>query len=172
MCDDAENKQKASDWTLDDLSLGERALLGALRGWKAANRSGGLGVVLHAVKGAGLPLGAVLPLASLLGALDMAARQDGRNLRCVACRGVSRDEALLLDAVAAAQWGADTDAQAILSVCFPGSAASVAAAAQKVGELARALRDADAVFPGGRSRRGPINHPADEQSAAYAVAAE
>lgn len=171
MCDDAENKQQASDWTLDDLSQGERALLGALRGWKAANRGGGLGVVLHAVKGAGLPLGAVLPLASLLGTLEMAARQDGRNLRCVACRGVSRDEALLLDAVAAAQWGMDGEAHAILADWFPGSAASAAAAAQKVGDLARALWEAEAAFPGGRvnpERRRSAN----EDAAVYAVAAE
>lgn len=171
MCDDAENKQAASGWMLDDLSQGERALLGALRGWKAANRGGGLGVVLHAVKGAGLPLGAVLPLASLLGTLEMAARQDGRNLRCVACRGVSRDEALLLDAVAAAQWGMEAEARNILADWFPGSAASAAAAAQKVGELARALGEAEALFPGGRifDERG---RSANDDAALYAVAAE
>lgn len=168
MCDNVEHKHHTSGWTLDDLSQGERALLGALRGWKAANRSGGLGVVLHAVKGAGLPLGAVLPLASLLGVLELAARQDGRNLRCVACRGVSADEAELLDAVAAAQWGASGEARAILSGWFPGSAASAAAAAEKVGDLARALWEAEAVFPGGRA----TTSPAEPDAAAYAVAAE
>lgn len=160
MCDENQRNDAAA-WSLDELIQGERALLGALRGWKTADRSGGLGVVLHAVKGAGLPLNAVLPLASLLGVLDIAARHDGRALRCVACRTVSRDEALLLDAVAAAQGGDEDHAQAILCSWFPASPAGAAAAAQKLGDLARALGEAAAVFPGGRSQPLPYGLAAE-----------
>lgn len=150
---DNDGQNDASGWVLDDLTAGERALLGALRGWRAATRSGGgLGVVLHAVKGAGLPPGAALPLAALLGVLDIAAHHEGRRLHCVACRRVGRDEALLLDAVAAAQCGAHYEVRAILADWFPPSA-SAGMAAARLTELAGVLGDAEAWFPGGRSDR-------------------
>jgi hypothetical protein len=151
MCQDNANQDAADGWTMDDLSRGERALLGALRGWKAADSAGGLSAVLHAVKGAGLPLGAVLPLASLLGVLDAAGRPTAPRARCPGCRKINRDEAEMLDAVAAAQWNDGALLQTIVAGWLPHAAASAAAVAQKLAELAAALGDAEAVFPGGRA---------------------
>lgn len=156
MCRDNANQNNAKHHdaggcTMDDLSRGERALLGALRGWKAADSAGGLSAVLHAVKGAGLPLGAVLPLASLLGVLDAAGRPTAPRARCPGCRKINRDEAEMLDAVAAAQWNDTALLQTIVAGWLPHAAASAAAVGQKLTELAAALGEAEAVFPGGRA---------------------
>lgn len=160
------------------LTPGERALVGAWRGWRAARRFGGLGVVLHAVKGAGLPVETALPLAGLLGTLDAAA-VGGGALR----RPLDADEATLLDALAAAQRG-DAATEAVhLRRMFPAATGTAAAIAEKLHELAVALRAAGVALPGGRSIANDCTQPPDLRSPAarlpeaarsddFAVAAE
>jgi hypothetical protein len=88
----------------------ERAVIRALRGWRACERPGGLAMARLAVADAGLPDDLVLPLAAALGVLGAFARADRPCTGASASSAPSSDERALLEALAALQRGDEVEA--------------------------------------------------------------
>lgn len=150
MCGRGGSGREETVWTIDELGVGERALVSALRGWKSCERSGGLAMARCALAEAGLPTDIVLSLASALGVLGAFCVEGRPDARCLNCAEIARDEAVLLDAIAAFQKG-DEDGAARLIAPWVSSPIARGMVLSSLEDLAVALVLARCRLPGGRS---------------------
>jgi hypothetical protein len=147
-----------------DLSPAAIVVLGAARGWFDAGGQGP-GLCLAFAR-AGLPAGAVARFAAALGLIGLSACR-AIDMRAPGSPGLSRDEGLLLVAVAALQSGEPWRAQRVASEWLPphlvprliASLAHFAAALAAVGlRLPREPVDEAALPPAWRPDRPPLLH--------------
>jgi len=136
---------------LGSLHPGERAVIDAARGWQTCERSGGLAMARFAVAGAGLPVEVMPPLAAALGVLGAFALSGRPRTNMIADAELGRDEAVLLDTLAALQVGADRDAILLVRAWFASPLARGITLAS-LQDLADALRACGCLLPGGRLR--------------------
>lgn len=133
------------------LTAGEGAVLTAARRWFGQGTVAAMDGIRRSLGRVGVPVGALLPLFTLLGLLA-ADRRHTLVLRPVGHGGLAVDEAVLLDVLAAAQAGEDDVVMDVLSRWLPEVALCAAVAATL--DFGRALADSGVRLPGGRSGGG------------------
>ncbi|WP_439580135.1 hypothetical protein [Elioraea sp.] len=147
-----------------DLSPAAQVVLGAVRGWFHAGGQGP-GLCLTLAR-AGLPAGAVARFAAALGLIGLSARRSV-DMRTPGAPGLSRDEGLLLVAVAALQAGEPWRAQRVAAEWLPprlvprviALLAQFAAALVSAGlRLPREPVDEASLPPAWRPERPPLLH--------------
>ncbi|WP_207458789.1 hypothetical protein [Azospirillum sp. SYSU D00513] len=109
---------RLSLWTMDDLTGPERALLCAVRQWFRTGTTGAMAAMRARLDGAGIPRTALLPLFAVLGGFAVVGVRRP-EIGSPGDTRILRDEAALLDLLAAYQDGDEAEAADTLALWLP-----------------------------------------------------